>query len=517
MAVGAPLAAQTIVTSSGPSAVSVTMYRNPHRDADAGSQMDLDELNGFALITETREVELPPGAVTIRFEGVASGIEPVSSIVFGVPVDEKNRDRRLLSQRGLLDAFTGQSVIIRRTDKATGNVTDEPGTIRSAPDSLILQTKGGFESIYCTGLDQTLLFPHVPADLTAKPTLSVTTHDQPGGKQTITLSYLAGHFDWQANYVGELSEDTRHVDLLAWLTMASGDQTSFVDANAFAVAGKLSRVERDEEKDVQAEEEVNPYGADDIDISYQCWPSGTTSSGSVYGSKLPPLPSSSAPALMMMRSGYYDYDLGLDEIIVTANRRAEREDLGDLKLYRIPFPVTVAAHSQKQVAFLSKLNVSGEMIYRSRFAGGDDNSDVDMLYRIQNTEKSGLGEAIPSGQVTLFQTVGGRRMLVGEIQLADKAVGEEVELVLAQANNVSVNIDDTDEWGDDWDGYVLTVSNANPFPVTYEAEFQNNDEDMRYEKFSARLFERKGKQVWRVTIPANGERKLGFREVDISQ
>lgn len=510
MAVSAPLAAQTIVTSTGPSAVSVTMYRNPDREPGAGSQMDLDELYGFALITETREVDLPPGVVTIRFEGVASGIEPVSSMVFGVPVGEKNRDRRLLSQRGLLDAFTGQSVIIRRTDKATGKVTEEPGTIRSAPDRLVLQTKAGFESIYCTGLNQTLLFPQVPADLTAKPTLSVTTRDQPGGKQTITLSYLAGHFDWQANYVGELSADTRHVDLLAWLTMASGDQTSFVDANAFAVAGKLARVEAS-----GIQEDASLYGTDDIGLSYQCWPSDTTSSGLTMDRGIPQA-MMAAPAPMMMKLAYGGSSEELQESIVTARRRAEREDLGDLKLYRIPFAVTVASHSQKQVAFLSKSNVSGEMIYRSRFYGGD-NDAVEMLYRIQNTEKSGLGEALPSGQVALFQTIDGRRMLVGETQLADKAVGEEVEFVLQQASNVSISIDGSGKRGNNWKGYVLTVKNASPFPVSYEAEFQSSDADMRYEKFGARLFERKGKQVWRVTVPANDERKLSYREVDISR
>jgi hypothetical protein len=200
--------------------------------------------------------------------------------------------------------------------------------------------------------------------------------------------------------------------------------------------------------------------------------------------------------------------------MVTARRVAEHEDLGDLKLYRIPFPVTVAAHSQKQVAFLSKQDVSGEMIYRSRFSQDDGNNFVEMLYRIQNTTKSGLGEALPQGKIAMFQTVNGQRMLVGESQLEDKAVGEDVDLVLGQAINVSASMDESDKQGKNWKAYVLTVSNANPFPVTYEAEFQNNNEDTRLEKFSSRLIERKGKQVWRVSVPANGERKLSFRSVD---
>jgi hypothetical protein len=505
LAFAQPLTAQTVVTSPGPASVSVTIYRDPNRSAD--TKIELDNLTGFALITETREVDLPKGEVTIRFEGVASGIEPVSSIVIGPEVREKNRDARLLSQRGLLDAFTGQSVMIRRTDPATGKVTEEAGTIRSNPDGVILQTKAGYESLYCSGINQTLLFPRVPADLTAKPTLSVTTRDQPGGRQTITLSYLARKFDWQANYVGELSADAKSVNLLGWMTMASGDDTSFVDAKAFAVAGKLAKVEREDREEREA------YGADDLGIGYSCWPSGTTGGGLQAPEPVAPPMVTYAPAPIMMRTMDIEQENDFADIVVTGTKRAEREDLGDLKLYRIPFDVTVAANAQKQVAFLIKEKVKGEIIYRSQIYG-EDSDDIQMLYRIANKAEAGLGEAMPAGQVALFQSPSGRRMLVGESQLGDKAVGEDIELVFAEANNVTVDVEDT-KYGKGWDDQMVTVSNANPFPITYEAEFALGDGN-RYERFTARLFERKGKRVWRVVVPANGEAKLGYREVDIN-
>jgi hypothetical protein len=500
-----PAEAQVIVTSSGPSKVSVTIYRDPQRSSDTA--LDLTSLTGFAMITETREVDLPPGEVLIRFEGVASGIQPATAIVLGAEIREKNRDRRLLSQRGLLDAFTGQAVTIRRTDKATGKVTSESGTIRSSPDALILQTKAGFEALYCTGLDQTLLFPQVPADLTAKPTLSVTTRDQPGGHQVITLSYLASNFDWQANYVGELSADASQVNLFAWMTMASADETSFVDANAFAVAGKLERA--------APEEADNPYSAGDVGIGFQCWPSGNTSSGGGTNYALPTsLLTEPAPVMMQMRGRMAEAN-ALSDIVVTAAKVAQREDLGDLKLYRIPFAVTVAAKSQKQVAFLTKPEVKGEMLYRSQISG-EDSGNVQMLYRVQNKATAGLGEALPSGQVALFQTVGGRRMLVGETQIADKAVGEEVELTFAEAFNVSVEIEDSGKEGKRWEEDILTVSNANPFPIIYEAEFRRDD-SLRYEKFGGSMIDKRGKKIWRVSVAANSEAKLTYRLVQIEE
>lgn len=516
------LSAQPIVNSNGPSSVAVTLYRGGGTGEEG---LDLDALGGYALITETREVDLPPGVVTIRFEGVSSGIEPASALVTGVPVAEKNRDRRLLSQRGLLDAFTGQAVTIRRTNKATGRVTEETGTIRSAPDNLILQTKDGYEAVHCTGLDQTLLFPSVPADLTAKPTLSVTTTDQPGGIQTIRLSYLADGFDWRANYVAELADDASHINLLGWLTMASSDLTTYGDATASAVAGRVfhgAQVDGTDDDDVYAGEsfsqEDNLYSEDEIDISYHCWPAATTTSHSRLKEVPSPVvmaPPPPAVAGMLM-------DRLEEAIVVTAERRAQREDLGDLKLYRIPFAVTVAARSQKQVAFLSKTAVKGQMIYRTRLEQIDDLDDepdvpVELLYRVENTRKSGLGEPLPSGQVAVFQTVAGSRMLVGEAGVEDKAVGEEVDVILGEGSNVTVAADSTERSGEHWQEINLKASNANPFPITYEAEFPNDNEDFSFDKFGERMGNRHGKRIWRTTVPANGSRSLTFRVMEPEQ
>src|SRR3546814_6082246 len=89
-----PAAAEDVVASA-PSALSVTVYRAP--DRDAGS-IDLDDLGGFALISETRTVHLPAGVTRLRFEGVADGIDAATAILTGLPgaVIEKNRDAALL-------------------------------------------------------------------------------------------------------------------------------------------------------------------------------------------------------------------------------------------------------------------------------------------------------------------------------------------------------------------------------------------------------------------------------------
>jgi hypothetical protein len=505
-----PAAGQPVVTSVAPESVEVTVYRDPGRSID--EFIDFEEpLGGYALITETRTVDLPPGPVTIRFEGVASGIQPESAIVRGVDAAEKNQDRLLLSRRGLLDAFTGQSVIVRRTDPATGKRIEEPARLRSGTNGVVIETAAGFESLYCTGLPQTPVFPGVPAGLSARPVLSMTTGEQPGGRRQVTLSYLTGNFDWQANYVGELSPDATRIDLFAWVTMASQDDVGLVSAQANAVAGRVAREDRPRRYDDDDEDE------DDEDEWsrrwFNCWPDGGTGPA-WYQQPFTPdrLPEIEAP--IAIRAGKYDYvAFDCDTCIVVASRITSQEDLGDLKLYRIPFPVTVASHSQKQVAFLSRPRVKGELVYRSRVSDWGSVDDPDLVFRFRNLRKDGLGQSLPTGQVTLFQKAAGRRLLLGETTIADKAVGEDVELLLPESETVEAEVEEIRE-GDDWKLQRLEVSNANDFPIRFDAEF-SDDEETRFDRFGARMREKDGKKIWSVTVPANGKARLKYRETDL--
>ncbi|GAY23689.1 DUF4139 domain-containing protein [Sphingobium fuliginis] len=501
----APLAARAqlpVVISSGPDKVAVTLYRDPDRGE---APLDRDEPGAFALIAETRTVMLPPGEAVIRFEGVASGIVPQSAILFGAPPRERNRDAALMSQKGLVDAFTGQRVILRRTDPASGRTVEESATVRSAADRLVVTTMRGVEALYCSGLHQTLLYPGAPATLSAKPVLTMTTRDQPGGPATITLAYIATGFDWDAIYVGTLAPDGQSLDLLGWLTLASADDTSFADATASAIAGRVNRSEdsRDDSGERAREEAryLNRFSA--------CWPAGTTSD---LGSGTPPPPA--PPPMAMMMAG--------EDIVVTAQRRQEgmlsapapvavvarAENLGDLKLYRIPVPVTVAARAQKQVAFLVKQKVKGSLVYRTEMRW-EEPDDPRMLFRFRNGRKDGLGDPLPAGRAVLYQDSPWGRMYVGESTTGDKTVDEEVEWSFAQASNLTLE-PEQEEAGKGILHHNLVVRNANPFPIRFEIDFPANGGRL-FSGFSGRLTKKPGKQVWAMTVPANGTIRLRFR------
>ncbi len=146
-------AAQNVVTSAAPESVSVSAFRDPGRSD--GGEINLDALQGFALISEKRTIDLPAGESVLRFEGVSEGMAAVSAIVTGLPggVVQKNRDAALLSPASLLDGSLGNRVHLRRTDRATGKVTEEDAFIRSGPDgAVVFRTAAGYEGLRCTGL-----------------------------------------------------------------------------------------------------------------------------------------------------------------------------------------------------------------------------------------------------------------------------------------------------------------------------------------------------------------------------
>jgi hypothetical protein len=489
---GTQAQAQTIVTSPAPERVAVTVYRDTSRGLEP---LNLQWLGGYALVSETRRVRLPAGESELRFEGVTSGIVPQSAIVTGLgpAVLEKNRDARLLSPGALLDAYLGERLMLRRTSKATGAVRQQEAVVRATADGIVLQTESGFEALRCTGLNETLLAPAVPQDLSAKPTLSVRVRSPRPVEADVTLSYLTNNFDWQANYVAELSPGGDRMSLFAWMTLANGDDTGLADAATQAVAGKLNY-----ERVYVQPPEVQP-------IRLNCWPQGTTSdiplevrqlseeivvTGASLAAMAPPPPPPPPPPAAERDGGYV----------------ASEERLGDVRLYRVPIAVTVAARSQKQVALLRRPVVQVERLLRLRVPSGQiDSSPLERLLVTRNRPAEGLGLPLPAGKVAVFQRRGDHRVLVGEGSIDDFTVGEKVEVKVGVAPGARVA--QTVVASADGGGYLLTLTNDSSEAQTAEIELPLGARAVE----GGRLVKRDGWMLWKVRVPANGEARLRYR------
>ncbi len=503
------------VAASEPRALSVTVYRAPWRN---GGSLTLNNLGGFALITETRVVHLPAGEARLRFEGVVDGIVPESAIVTGLPsgVIEKNRDAAVLSPAALVRAALGTDVTLVRTNAKTGKVTRIPAKIRSADEQgVIFETATGVEALRCAGLPETFSFDRVPAGLSALPTLSVLTRSAREVTATVTLSYLARGFDWAADYTATLNPDGKTLNLGAWITLANGNGVSLPNAQTQIVAGRLNRA--------YAQQFDNPQPQ----VIARCWPQGHTSDGS---------------------------DLTRDgDIVVTARRRSPNlrgmmkasarvmdmaapaaapppppppEQLGDLKLYRVPQLTTIAARQSKQTRLLEQHGVPFERIYLADLSaiiawGPQTNfSPAAIILRTKNDKAHQLGLPLPAGQIALFQPSGARNLYAGEVALRDTAEDEAVELKLGSAPDVQVKQQlqtyaaNAPELNQLAPGLLaarhrgralwrVEISNARAVPISFELRLQlYNGQHVVAADQPIGL--KDGRPIFRLAIPANG-------------
>jgi hypothetical protein len=513
----APAAAADILASP-PTDVSVTVYRAP--DRGSGS-IDLDELQGFALISETRTVHLPAGLSQLRFEGVADGIEPASAIVTGLPagVIEKNREGKLLSPSALIGAARAKPVTLLRTNKKTGRLQRLSGTLISdAGGGVVFESAEGVEALRCSGLPETFSFTGV-AGLNATPTLSVLVHSSEASTRTVTLSYLARGFDWAADYIATVSGDGKAVDLGAWVTLANGNGVGFPAARTQVVAGRVNREDGDGG-------DVEPLDAGSA-IFAQCWPRGSTSD---------------APESLLvngMATGEMDKLFksvrmqgapALQEVAVTAMRRVQQEQLGDLKLYRVPDRTTVASRQSKQVRLLDRLGIPVDRVFGADLTANQDAAAAaSMLLRTLNDAAHHLGLALPSGRIAVFAARDGQKILLHESGMRDLAVDEEVEIDLGESPDVQVAMQREKTTIDPAriqnlplvPGVILrsarvddvnrvVISNARAAAIPFELRLQL-PEGGRIVRADHPLGSKHGRPIFRLTIPANQSVTVRFQ------
>ncbi len=494
--VSAPALAQSVVTSAAPLSASVTVYRDMGR-GEGG--MNPGWVNGYALISEKRRIALPAGESLVRFEGVADGMIAVSAVVSGLPggVIEKNRDAKLLSPASLLDGSLGNRVHIRRTNPATGKVTETDAIIRSGADgAVVLQTAEGVEALRCSGLPETLVYDAVPDGLSARPTFSVETSSAEGATVDVTLTYLATGFDWNAAYVATVAEDGKTLDLSAWLTVANGNDTDYACAQLLAVAGKPNQT-----SDFRAL--GDPPQAPQLNL--QCWPMDSTSTHP--GMALPTSPAPPAAPMIYEVSMSAQSAARLDK---AGNIVAQQEDLGDLKLYRVPVPVDVLPNGQKQVRLLAKQRIPFTRIYTATVSPWESrpSQPLDMKLRMQNKTKEGLGLPLPSGGVIVMQNQGEAEVLLADSNLADKAVGEKLELDAGQSDQVRLEQQELGETGK-LRRFRITLTNALDRAAPVEITIARAD---GYEivKSSAKLKAKGADRLWTLTLAANGKASLDY-------
>jgi hypothetical protein len=501
------------ILAEPPSDLAVTVYRSPSRESGS---IDLDDLDGFALVSETRIVHLPAGESRLRFEGVADGIEPASAIVTGLTggVIEKNRDAELLSPSALIAAAVGRPVEVLRVDRKTGKTEHLPGTILSDADGgVVFQTAQGIEALRCSGLAETFGFTQA-SNLSALPTLSVLIRSAHAETRQVTLSYLARGFDWAADYTATLAADGKSLDLGAWVTLANSNGVGFPRAQAQVVAGRLNR----EDGEVQPIELGGPVLA-------RCWPRGSTSDS-------PVLLRTYREGNALQRAVGAPLAMSAQEIVVTGMKKVTQEQLGDLKLYRVPERTTFASRQSKQVRLMDISGIPVATLYGAEVSA-DETADWAPAYRVlrtMNTKGNHLGLPLPSGKVTVFGLYEGQRLLEqDEGGIRDIAVGEELEIDVGRNSDVQVAVTRETTGIDSGQATVLPllpgvslrsfkvsdvsrveISNARDSAIDFELQLKVDAGEL-VARADHPLSAKNGRPLFKLKIPANAAATLRYQ------
>jgi hypothetical protein len=458
------VAQETATTLKDQKALAVTIYND-----------------NLALVKDTREVRLPKGEARLAFQEVSAQIRPETALLRNLThskdfwVAEQNFDFDLLTPQKLLEKYVGEKVTVVRSvpnaDGAGSKEIREEATVLATNNGTVLQFADRIE----TSIPGRIVYPRVPGNLRARPTLVISLNSGLDKAQQLELSYLTGGLSWRADYVANLSPDEKTLDLSGWVTLTNQSGAAYPNATLQLVAGDVNRA---------------------VD-------------------KLP-------------RAREFEKMARLAPG-VTAPRMAE-ESLFEYHLYTLDRPTTLAVNQTKQVALLSASAVpvrkeyllQGQAYYYSGSYGDlGEKQKVGVFVEFDNREASHLGMPLPKGILRVYKRDGdGRAQFVGEDNIDHTPKNELVRLKLGDAFDVTARRKQTD---------YKSLGRQGKFGFVHESAFQVELKNAKKEAVTVNLLEpmpgdwevlqssvpftkeAAGTARFKVTVPAEGSATLTYR------
>jgi hypothetical protein len=457
------VAQETITTLKDQKALAVTIYND-----------------NLALVKDQRGVRLPKGEARLAFQEVSAQIRPETALLRNLThpkdfwVGEQNFDFDLLTPQKLLDKYVGEKVmVVRSMPNAEGTGVKElreEATVLATNSGTVLQFADRIE----TSAPGRIVFPKVPENLRARPTLVISLNSGVDRTQDLELSYLTGGLSWRADYVTNLSPDEKTLDLSGWVTLTNQSGAAYPNATLQLVAGDLNRAKQRPERAM------------------------------------------AAGAMM-------------DRVKAAAPQMAE-ESLFEYHLYTLDRPTTLAVNQTKQVALLSASSVpvrkdyllQGQNYYYSGSYGDlGQKQKVGVFVEFDNKESSRLGMPLPKGIIRVYKRDSeGRAQFVGEDSVDHTPKNELVRLKLGDAFDVTAKRKQTDykslgrqgKFGSVHESaFEIELKNAKKEPVTVSVlEPMPGDWEV-LQSSHPYLKEAAGTARFKVTVPAEGSATLTYR------
>ncbi len=386
----APSPAEVSCQSKGRVSLAVTIYNS-----------------NFALVSETRRVQLPAGAVRLAFEGVPGSIEPSTVHLAptpGIDVLDQSYEYDLLSPGRLLEKFLGKTMTLVFRGQGIGRGQENGTTRETDVQAVLLSTNGPVWKIgnqIVTGIQPSgYRFPELPGGLYSRPTLVWSLRNARAGERTLEVSYLADQMTWEASYVLDLTRNGQKGSLDGWVTLKNNSGASFENAALSLVAGEVHRA---------------------------------TAPG---------------PRPMMLQS--------LAGVAGgAAARQFTQQGAGEYHLYQLNRRIDLRSNESKQISLLAApavpvaktYVVEGQsQIFRMRLPQGAPTPEpVNVCLSFRNDAAAGLNKPLPAGIVRVYQPDSeGNPIFLGEDRIDHTPKDETARLNIGSAFDITARRRQTD-------------------------------------------------------------------------
>jgi hypothetical protein len=381
---------------------------------------------GLGLVKDRRNVTLGQGESTLLFMDVASQVIPssvsVRSVKEGdaVSVLEQNYEYDLLSPAKLLEKYVGKSVRIRYRSPYTDREDEREAKVLAYNDGqpvLMMNNEVTF------GVPGTYIFPEVPRDLIARPTLSWMLAAKTSGKRELEALYLTNGMTWRADYVLVLGAEESGADLSGWVTLDNRSGATFRNARLKLVAGDVNRVRED--------------------LGRRGYPAAAKAA-----------------------------------VMAEAAPQFKESELFEYHLYSLERPTDVKNNQSKQVGLLAAEDVpvrkeyvfyGADHYYRAHHTGDIvRNQKVPVFLLFRNDKASRLGMPLPKGIVRVYKRDKDDALqFVGENTIDHTPKDEKVRLMLGDAFDVVGDRKQT-SWN---------AISGNTYEAAYEVSLRNHKKE----------------------------------------
>jgi len=376
--------AQKAPDSEAPKAVEITVYQ-AQNTYSTYNQMYWN--NGYHSTSQALNYDTSQGIALVketRNVNIPSGIASLSikgTSAFLDPTsvhlsDLSGKSLSILEQNYDYDLVDGYKLLSKYIDKQVtvkSGNDTTTGTLLSS-NGPVIKTASGVTVL--SGYDK-IEFPSLPEGLITTPTISWLLDSQSAGTRDVEVSYLTSGLNWNANYVAIANDDDTRLSLQGWVSLRNDAGTTFKDALLKLVAGDVN---------VVRQVATPTYEAMD---SY----------------------SGSAKRVSVTEQSFFEYHL-----------------------YTLERPTTIASGQVKQVEMTSANDVASSKEY---VFDASSSSKVAVKLSFNNTQKAGLGIALPAGKVRVYKADStGSLQFLGEDEIDHTPKDEAVKLAVGNAFDI---------------------------------------------------------------------------------